>query len=66
LSDDFSGHAGGDNRMVEQLLDMVREGTEPNRSMTTLDKSLESHYIALAAEQSRISGGKLIRLEDIR
>jgi len=52
--------------MVEQLLDMVREGTEPNRSMTTLDKSLESHYIALAAEQSRISGGKLILLEDIR
>ncbi len=66
LSDDFSGHAGGDNRMVEQLLDMIREGTEPSRSMTTLDKSLESHYIALAAEQSRISGGKLIRLEDIR
>ena len=66
LSDDFSGHAGGDNRMVEQFLDMVREGSEPGHSMTTLEKSLESHYIALAAEQSRILRGKLVPLKDIR
>lgn len=48
LSEDFSGHAGGDNRMVEEFLDMLLDRKESEKSMTTLERSLESHYIALA------------------
>lgn len=66
LSDDFSGHAGGDNRMVLEFLEMIGEGKEPGLAMTTLEKSLESHFVALAAEMSRTSGGTLIHLEDVR
>ena len=66
LSDDFSGHAGGDNRMVEEFLDMIREGREPEKSMTTLERSVESHYIALAAEKSRLKGGRIVEMEEIR
>lgn len=63
---DFSGHGGGDNRMVEELLDMIIEGTEPNNRTTSVDKSVESHYCALAAEQSRIEGGRVISLDEMR
>ncbi len=66
LSDDFSGHAGGDNRMVEEFLDMLIEGREPEKSMTTLERSLESHYIALAAERSRLEGGRVVEMEEMR
>ena len=66
LSDDFSGHAGGDNRMVEEFLDMIREGREPEKSMTTLERSVESHYIALAAEKSRLEGGRNVEMEEMR
>ena len=66
LSDDFSGHAGGDKRLVEEFIDMIREGREPDRTMTTLEQSLESHFVALASEQSRILGGKPVYLKDVR
>ena len=66
LSEDFSGHAGGDNRMVEEFLDMLIEGRGPEKSMTTLERSLESHYIALAAERSRLEGGRAVELEEMR
>ncbi len=66
LSEDFSGHAGGDNRMVEEFLDMLLDGKEPEKSMTTLERSLESHYIALAAEQSRLDGGNVVDMDKIR
>ena len=66
LSDDFSGHAVGDNRMVEEFLDMLIEGKEPEKSMTTLERSLESHYIALAAERSRLEGGRVVKMSEMR
>lgn len=33
---------------------------------TSLDSAVESHYMAIAAEESRLSGGKLIELEKYR
>lgn len=66
LSDDFSGHGGGDLTMVEEFLDILLGNTKPSPSITSLDQSLESHYCALAAEISRKEGGKPIRLEDVR
>ena len=55
-----------DNRMVEEFLDMLLDGKEPEKSMTTLERSLESHYIALAAEQSRLDGGNVVDMDEIR
>lgn len=52
--------------MVEEFLDMIREGREPEKSMTTLERSVESHYIALAAEKSRLEGGRIVEMEEIR
>jgi len=63
---DLSGHGGGDNRMVEEFLDMILEGAEPNNRTTSVDQSVESHYCALAAEQSRLEGGRVILLDEMR
>lgn len=66
LATDFSGHGGGDNRMVEELLDMIIEGTEPTIRTTSLNRSMESHYSAMAAEESRLAGGAVVTLDKYR
>ncbi len=63
LAEDFSGHAGGDNRMVEELLDLIRGGA-PSIRTTSLAVSIESHLVALAAERSRKEGGRPICLAE--
>ena len=66
LATDFSGHAGGDNRMVEEFLDMIIEGKKPSDKITSVAHSVESHYCALAAEQSRLEDGKVVYLDQMR
>ena len=61
LAEDFSGHAGGDNRMVEEFLDMLQTGKEPE-GITSLEQSINSHLVAFAAEESRLSDGKVIEI----
>ena len=64
LATDFSGHGGGDFRMVEELLDDILEDKEPGCGLTSIDKSLESHYLALAAEDSRLNNGQRINMDE--
>lgn len=47
------GHGGGDYMLLEDLYKMVTQKAECS---TTLEKSVESHLMALAAEKSRKSG----------
>lgn len=65
LADDFSGHGGGDNAMVKEFIDFLAD-PEHHRMSTTLEASLESHYVALAAEQSRLDGGQAVAVADLR
>ena len=53
------------DRMVEEFLDVVRGAAEPTSRMTTLEASVESHFIALAAERSRLEQGRSIPLSEI-
>lgn len=66
IATDFSGHGGGDNRMVEEFLDMLINETGATKRTTSVEQSVESHYCALAAEESRINGGKVIFLDKYR
>ena len=63
FTDDFSGHGGGDVRMVKRFADYVMTGKRTD-SITDLDISLESHLIALAAEESRKMQGKSISIRE--
>lgn len=53
--DDF-GHGGGDELLVR---DFYKALTEAGDAQTTLEKSIESHLMALAAEKSRKTGEKI-------
>ena len=48
--------------MVEEFLDMIIEGKGPNNRTTSVERSVESHLICMAAEESRLNGGKVIEL----
>ncbi len=61
LTDDFSGHAGGDVRMVEDFLNLL--SGQGHGMLTAVGQSVESHYIALGAEESRLHDGESIDLK---
>lgn len=66
LSSDLKGHGGGDSGIVKDFLEMLLTGAQPNDRTTTLEHSMESHFIALAAEESRLHGGQVVDLEEFR
>lgn len=66
LAEDFSGHGGGDLRMLEEFLDVLSGEAAETPYVTSLEKSLESHYCALAAEESRLNGGMPVSLDKYR
>lgn len=63
LTDDFSGHGGGDKRLLEDYLNLLLIDDYKSLSMTSIDKSLESHFMAFAAEQSRLNDGAPILID---
>ncbi len=62
LTDDFSGHGGGDARLVREFVDLVRGEIGVSGTLTSIDRSVESHLVALAAEESRRHGGAAVEL----
>lgn len=73
---DMSGHGGGDNRLVADFVSAVREAKlaeaaddgQPVISeaqlRTGIERSIQSHLIALAAEESRVNGGAPVALSE--
>ena len=55
LRDEF-GHGGGDQMLIMDFYKALVDGGD---AQTTLEKSIESHLMALAAEKSRKSGEKV-------
>lgn len=66
IASDLKGHGGGDSGIISDFLEMLLSGQEPNERTTTLQNSMESHYVALAAEQSRLSGGAVVDIDTLR
>jgi predicted dehydrogenase len=58
------GHAGGDPGFITDFVRMIHGSGGEGRN--TLKKSFESHYMAFAAERSRLEGGRMIKLSEIR
>lgn len=66
MAEDFSGHGGGDRGLVSAFLDFVTGEQSEDDTISSVERSLESHYIALAAEESRRNGGAVIRMKQVR
>jgi predicted dehydrogenase len=56
------GHSGSDAVMMREFLRTLRAGAADSRSSAAV--SVESHLMALAAEQSRLRGGVPVRLQE--
>ena len=59
-----SGHGGGDTALVDDFFNALH-GREA-KGVTTIDQSLESHFMAWAAEESRLAGGRQVPLKELR
>ena len=57
---EFSGHGGGDFGLMSSFCRLISSGG--TEGLTGLDASVESHVMALAAEASRLDGGRTITL----
>lgn len=69
LVDDLGGqgtgaHGGSDHRMFDYLYKIYF--TDKLNASSSIECSAESHYMALAAEKSRLNGGQLIDLTEYR
>jgi predicted dehydrogenase len=64
LGESLGGHSGGDEGFIGDFVNCVR-GTG-GIARNAVKNSFESHYLAFAAEASRLEGGKMVRLDDFR
>ncbi len=62
IPDRFAGHGGGDARMMDYVCELIAAGGA--EGLTSVDASVESHVMALAAEYSRTHGGAPVTLAD--
>lgn len=58
--DVFSGHGGGDELMIEDVISAM-EGAQFS-NLTSVAISMQSHIIGFNAEQSRLDNGRSIKL----
>lgn len=64
LTNDLSGHMGGDKLMINELLKLINK--ETSQLDSSIEKSVLSHVIAFAAEKSRINKGVVINLNEFK
>ena len=57
---EFAGHGGGDMGLIADFCALL--SGEKAESLTDVSVSVESHAMALAAEQSRLEGGRTVTL----
>ena len=62
-SADFSGHGGGDAGLIYDVIRLYRGDDFDTTSVTFLENSVQSHYMAFAAEQSRLQAGQVVDME---
>lgn len=60
----YAGHMGGDPGLILSLYDEMSK-PNPDDMHSSLHKSIESHAIALAAEESRVTG-RMVNVPDFR
>ena len=59
LTEKGYGHGGGDAGIINTLYDIL---SDKQSAATALDASVESHLMGIRAEESRLQGGKLLKV----
>jgi len=55
------GHGGGDAYLYKDFLEYITSD-KPSFTRTTIEQSIESHILGFKAEESRLNGGKVVKL----
>ncbi len=63
MAEELEGHGGGDVRMVKDFLELLQGKAVDLKTLTTIERSTESHMVAFAAEYSRLHGGIPVDIE---
>lgn len=63
---DLSGHAGGDKRLVLDIVDILNHPDLQKTGLTSIEYSVQSHQMAFAAEESRLKGGIPIEIDNLK
>ncbi len=59
------GHGGGDAGLISSIIDLMAENKQ-TEAIPFIENSIESHFVALAAEESRVNGGNVIDMDEWR
>lgn len=60
------GHGGGDSTIFKEFVDFISTGDSGKFRMSSIEESVESHYMSSAAEESRVNNGKIIEISSYR
>ena len=63
LGESLAGHGGGDDRMMDRFVELMQNPDSETGMMTAVERSIESHVVALLAEESRLNGGKCLEVK---
>ena len=66
LGNETKGHGGGDIGLIKDVLRFYRGEEFDTSSITLIDRSVESHFMAFAAEESRVNGGELVHMDEFK
>lgn len=66
LGTETKGHGGGDPGLIQDVLRFYRGDEFDSSAVTLIDRSVESHFMAFAAEESRLAGGQLVEMADFK
>ena len=55
------GHGGGDEKLVADVINDL-EHSEKSLGLTSIERSVMSHLMGFAAEESRLQGGKVVEI----
>ncbi|MEG1568860.1 MAG: Gfo/Idh/MocA family oxidoreductase [Oscillospiraceae bacterium] len=59
----LAGHGGGDALMMKEFVQLLSEGSKSDNEMqSNIEHSIESHVVALLAEQSRLNNGESLEV----
>jgi len=58
------GHGGGDNKIMRQFIDAIRNPEGEQANISSAEVSVRSHLMAFAAEESRLNKGHSINIDE--
>lgn len=64
IATDLSGHMGGDKMMLDEFIKLIKD--KKANLDSSIEKSVLSHIICMAAEDSRLNNGKNIDIEQYK